>query len=575
MVANIFEKRGHKWGKYSGIIPTLLLVLVVNLIGAWVYFRADLTAEKRYSLHTTTKEMLKSLDKEIVIKIYLESDDMPIQFARLRTSLIELLNEFDEQTREDIFITYENPTLAANKEQRFAKYKYLQELGLKPFEVEQSDVDSKESVMLFPGVVISYNGMETGVSLLKKEATVVPGSEMNIQNSIQSLEYELTNALRKLSQNETRKVAFIEGHGELSEYDVSSIANSLSEYYEVQRGPLTGQLGNLQAFDALIVAKPTQRFSEIDKYILDQYVMYGGKVLFMLEGAQVEMDSLNRQAQTLAIPFSNNLEDMLFKYGVRINPDLVEDMQCTQIGVSTNGYDGQSVIRWYPWTYFPLLLTNNSHSINKYLDVIRTEFISTVDTVNPDLPVKKTVLLSTSAYSRINGTPLPIHFENLGKKIEASDFRAPSKPVAVLLEGRFTSVFANRPAPLVKEGYIPKFESDTGKVIVVSDGDMIKNIVSDKGEPYPLGFDRYAKRVFTGNTQFIVNAVNYLCDDMGLMTIRNREIKLRMLDKQRVKEDLLFWQIVNVGGTLLFISLFSFGMLYMRKRRYVKEMKNS
>lgn len=568
MVENNFKPENKKPQWWRKFLIVLLAVIGVNILGSYVYFRVDLTAEKRYSLHTTTKEMLKKLDKELIVKIYLESDNLPIQFARLQKALTELLAEFDQYTKEDIFISFINPTEATDKEKRYSMYKYLQELGLKPFELQQSDVDSKESLLLFPSMVVSYNGMETGVNLLKKEATVLPGSELNIQNSIQSLEYELSNAIKKLSENQTRKVAFIEGHGELNEYEVASIANSLSEYYEVQRGSLTGQLGNLHVFDALIIAKPTQKFSEADKYILDQYVMHGGKILFMLEGAQVEMDSLNRQPQTLAIPFTNNLEDMLFKYGVRINADLVEDMQCTQIGVSTNGYDGQAVIKWYPWTYFPLLLTNNSHSINKYLDVIRTEFISTVDTVNPDLPVKKTVLLSTSSYSRITGMPIPIHFDNLGKPVQVADFKSPSKPVAVLLEGKFTSIFANRPAPLEKEGYTPKFESDAGKVIVVSDGDMIKNIVSDKGEPYPLGFDRYAKKVFAGNTQFIVNAVNYLCDDEGLMTIRNREIKLRLLDKPRIKDEMHFWQSINVGGTLILITLFSFVLMYLRKKKY-------
>jgi gliding-associated putative ABC transporter substrate-binding component GldG len=548
----------------------VIFLFVLNVLFSYSSLRIDLTEEKRFTLSPATNQLLENINSPVLIKIYL-AGTMPIEFKRLKRAIETQLDEYKNIAGKNIQYVFINPTENQDKKQRFALYKYLYEHGISPLEVKEENIEQSSETMLFPAAIINYNNKEIGVNLLQSDYRYKPESAENINLSIQALEYEFTNAIRKITTDKISKIAFIEGQGELSEPEVISISTTLSEYYQIDRGSLNGQLDKLNEYKALIIASPLYKFSNEDKYVLDQYIMGGGSVLFLLEGVNVRMDSLNTQTTTMAIPASVNLEDMLFRYGLRINTDLVEDLQCTKIGLSTQGYNNKTEVKWFPWYFFPRVVSPNDNPINKYIDLIKTEFISTIDTVNKTPGVKKTVLLSSSPNSRISATPLPVSFVDINIPVDKATFNHKPLPLAVLLEGQFSSLYQNRIAPIEMANYKKKETSKKAKIIVVSDGDIIRNLVSPEGKPYPLGFDRYSQQTFKGNTQFLLNAVNYLTEESDLMSIRNREIKLRPLDKTRIKAERSKWQIINVALPLILLIVAGILFSIIRKRKYTKK----
>jgi len=409
------------------------------------------------------------------------------------------------------------------------------------------------------------------LSLLKTNANLSAEDEQNIFYSIENLEFELLNAIHKLSQINKPQIAFVEGHNEVPELELADISYALSEYFDVRRGAINGREGVLDKFAAVIIAKPTLPFSEKDKYILDQYIMNGGRVLWLIDGVSVDMDSLLEYPVTVAVPNELNLSDMLFKYGVRINTNLVADLQCAPIGLATSETGTDSKIQLFPWMYFPLLLSPNTHATTRYLSYVKTEFASTIDTVGLMKGVQKKLLLFTSQFTKSINTPAPVSFDNIYQKPDPGQFRLKNLPVAVLLEGNFESAFLNRPVKMFTnspENFIE--QSKLAKMIVVADGDIIRNGVSPKGEPYPLGFDRNAQTTFTGNKEFIVNALNYLCDQSDIMSLRNREIKVRLLNKKKVLAEKSQWKIFNVLFPLVLMALFGLGIVVVRRRKYTR-----
>jgi len=553
------------------LLTAIIIIVLVNIAGSFQFWRLDLTTEKRYTLSPLTKQFLGNINEDISVQIYLEGDDLPFRFRRMRNAIKELLDEFGQYSSANIAYEFINPTENPDKKVRFAIYKELHDLGIIPVEADDAagDASKMEKKMVFPGVVIAYHGRQIGVQLLKKDAHYKPDAEENINNSIQSLEYEFTNALRKLLLNEKPVIAFIEGHGELNEYQVMDVTRGLSEYYSVVRGKINGRLHILDKYAAIIIAKPHFAFDEKDKFVIDQYIMKGGKVLWLVDGVNAEMDSLGELNMMIAMANNLNLDDQLFKYGVRINPVLVQDMQCAPIGLMINDEAGKPAINFYAWPYFPIFLSDNNHHINKYLNIVKAEFISSLDTVGASAKVKKTILLRSSKYTRVMRTPVQITLELLQSKPDVRAYNQPPVPVAVLLEGEFESVFKNRMVPnmvIPVNDFVDK--SSHTKQIVIGDGDMIKNEVNEKGEPYPLGFDRRTQRNYGGNRELILNAINYLCDDEGLMSVRSREIKLRRLDQNLIIEQRTFWQIINVLAPVLLISIFGIAMIVYRKKKY-------
>ncbi len=547
-------------------------IILLNYIVSFLILRVDMTSEKRYSISKQSIELLQNLNDDVYIKIYLDGDDLPIGFKRMRRELADLLEEFKVYANSDLSYRFINPSENPDKKIRFALYKELFEKGLIPIETHETTDEGKTmQKMVFPGVIVVYKGKEMGVNLLQSDPHYAPDSEENINNSVQSMEYELTNAIRKLSKDKKPEIAFLEGHGEYSEMQVLDISNALSEYYEVKRGAIGGMYGVLDNFKAVIIAGPIYKFSEQDKFVLDQYLMRGGKILWLIDGAYINQDSLRYSPLTLAMPLDLNLEDQLFRYGVRINPGLLQDGQCAKIGMARKAPDGQTRISLYPWTFYPVVLSDNNNEINKYVDIIRFEYPSSLDTVSSSPKVKKSILLHSSAKSKFDYAPVEV---NLMRAMEAPDeasFKSDSLFLAVLLEGVFESNFKNRMLnPNITQGHKVLEESKNTKMIVVSGSSIIRNDISAKGEMYPLGFDINTKKTFKGNKQLIMNAVNYLCDDEGLMAIRLREIKLRLLDKNRIITEKILWQSLNLMVPIAFVLIFGFIAAYIRRKKYSK-----
>lgn len=554
------------------IIITYLAIILFGYLLSLKFIRFDLTSEGRYTLSSYTKNILKNLNEKVYVKVYLTGTGLPVTLKNYKRNIKEELDEFKVYAGKNLDYEFIDPSESRDKEVRFGLYKTLTDKGLLPIETSEVTDDGKTSTkMVFPGALISYNSKEIAVNLLKNAAGSTPESEENVNNSVQSLEYELTNAVQKLSRDKKPEIAFISGHGELNEYELMDISSVLSEYYIVKTGKIGGQPGILDEFKAIIIAKPMKKFSEQDKFVIDQYLMKGGNLFFLLDGTDTNIDSLFITSSTIALALNNNLDDMLFQYGVRVNKDLLLDKFSSPIGISLQGPDGKPYIKKYPWYYFPVIVSDNKHVISKYLNYIKTEFVSTIDKVGNNKNIKRTILLKSSPDTKKDPIPAKISLDQVNHMPSDNEMHGGIKSLAVLLEGKFTSIFKNRPI----EKYFSTFssadvliESQPAKIIVVSDGDIIRNEVSQEGKAYPVGFDRFTRHVFQGNKEFILNSVNYLCDDGGLMTIRSRELKMRLLNHDLVSKNRVLIQLINVVLPVLLISVFGIFVSLVRKKKY-------
>ena len=547
------------------------MLLPINFIGSEMFFRIDLTSEKRFTLSEATKQLLQQTTEPVYVTIYLDGDNLPTGFKRLRKAVKEMLQEFEAYAPAEFYYNFKVPAAGANAEQKDKIYRQLVQSGLKYYSVQEQNEDgSRKQLIVFPGAVLKYSGKEIPINLLKN--TPRQTANQNLNNSIESLEYELANAVLLATQNEKPKIAFIRGHGELHEYHTQDWQYALEEYYQVFRGTIGGKTGVLNDFETIIIAKPTQAFSEADKYVLDQYVMNGGSVLWLVDGAVADMDSLNYRPFTVSMPNDLNLNDMLFKYGVRINTNLLQHENCAKIGLNTAIEEfGEPKIDFYPWFYSPILYTENNHPINKYIEAVKTEFTSSLDTVGQDNGLTKTILLRTLPNTRSVVVPDKISLDLIDLDPKSSEFRLPPQHVAVLLEGQFTSVFKNRAA------YLPgidasqhKDKSVPNKMIVIADGDLGWNEVLSSGKPIPMATNPTSGIEYKGNKTFLVNAVKYLCQNNQLMQLRSRELKIRLLDNKKVIEQRTTWQILTVLVPIFVMVLLGWLFNWLRKRKYAR-----
>lgn len=549
------------------LLLALVILVLINNLGGYVFYRIDLTSEKRYSLSPATKDLVKSLDDVVLVKVYLEGE-FPAGFKRLRSETKEMLDEFRAYAGDNLQYEFINPSESTDEKKRNEVYQHLVKEGLQPTNLTVKEEGGKSQQIIFPGAIFSYKNRNIAVQLLKSRMGV--SSEEMLNSSIQQLEYEFSNSIRKLSNPQKMNVAFIKGHGELDQLHSTDIARSLSEYYTVKQVALDSNIHALEGYDAAIVAKPDSVFSEKDKFILDQFVMNGGKMMWFIDPVYAEMDSLqNKLGMTFGISNPINLDDLLFKYGVRLNDNLVQDLQAAPIPIVT-GYSGnQPQQSLFPWFYMPLVVPENVHPIVTNLNAIKFEFASTLDTVS-NAGVKKTILLHTSKYSKVLNSPVRISLGIVQQEPKQEQYNKHNLPLAVLLEGQFESVFKNRITTAIANSNEIKFkaQSKPTKMIVVSDGDVIKNAVSkSSGKVYPLGFDRYTNQMY-GNTNFILNSMNYLTDNSGLISIRSRELTLRLLDKEVLKSDKFFWQLLNTLLPILLLLIYGIVQFYLRKRKY-------
>lgn len=549
----------------------MIAVLLLAYVLSFYFFRIDLTAEKRYTLSPYTKKVLKSLDDTVYVKVYLDGE-LNIPFRKMQQSLRETLDEFRVYGEDNIQYSFVNPFESTDDQVRNDIFNRLYEKGLKPTNILANDKEGGSSEkIIFPGALISYKSAEIPVNLLKNDPRLP--AEENINNSIQGIEFELMKVISSRARNLSGKVAFIEGHGELDEYQTEDLSKELSLYYDVFRGKISGQPGELDDYTAVIVAKPRTRFSEPEKYVLDQYIMKGGKLMWFIDRVDISMDSL-ASGSALAMINDLNLDDMLFRYGVRINPVLLQDLQCNIIPVNVALAGNDPDFRPAPWYYFPLLTAPPDNPVTRNLNMIRTEFVNTLDTIGARKGVKKTVLLWSSASSRLVEAPVILSLGEIRADPTRLDFRKSWQPVAVMLDGTFESVFQNRMirdiVPLSEKSFIPQ-SVPTG-MLIAADGDMIRNdvrITPNEIISLPLGFDRYTQQTF-GNKDFVMNALHYLTGNEELIRLRSRDITLRLLDKAKSKEDRVFWVILNT--VLPVICIILAGILYtlFRKRKYSK-----
>lgn len=550
------------------LIAMVVMLVLFNFVCSFYFKRFDLTSEKRYTLSPSTIKLLKGLDDVIYLKVYLQGDVNP-SFARLQRETREILDEFRAYSNNQVEYEFVNLSDNADKNETSNIEKQLYDKGVIPEQVVESNSQKMSQTLIWPGAIVSFKGREAVWQIFKRQVGFE--SEQSINNSVQELEYTLTNTIRKLKLLKKPEVLFVQGHSELDTLRAGDLMRSLSEYYNVSLIDINHKLYALKGADAIVVAQPDSAYDEKDKFIIDQFIMKGGKALWMVDPVYTNMDTFNLRGYTLGFKNELNLDDMFFKYGVRLNPVLVQDMQCASIPVNIGFKKGQPEFRMFPWLYYPLVLPNANHPIVKNLDLIKFEFAGTLDTVKAD-GIKKTILLQSSRYTKTQPTPARVALGMVNFQPKEDQFKNSYQNLACLLEGEFESVFNHRiPARIAGDSAIAfTAHSKPTRMIVIADGDVAKNAYQrSSGMIYPLGYDVYLKQTFANKT-FLLNCMNYLLDDEGLLQLRSREVKLRLLDKKKVSQNGSTWKAINLGYPLGIVIVLGLLQFYIRKRRYAK-----
>lgn len=556
------------------IMLILLVIVVLNILSSMVFHRFDLTKEKRFSISEISRQVLDNLDDIVYIEVFLEADDLPIHLVRYRRVLYEFIDNLSYHSSY-IDFEFKNPFQDGDPRVNREIHQQLYDKGLNPTYIRQSRDGGISEQMVFVGALVKYKGREFPVNLLN---TGLSSSNEFVGLSEAELERDIIHAIWLLSSPRVQRIAFLEENDELDEFETYDIMLSLSRYYQIDRVKMNNVINALDDYAAIIVAKPRKAFTERQKFIIDQYIMNGGKALWLVEWMHIDMDSLSRKSSEIAMIRDINLDDMLFNYGVRINPDLIQDLRCLTIPVVVNTVGGKPEFSPMPWFYFPLIVPDTllSHPLIRNVEPMRTHFVSSIDTVGLDPDVKKTILLRTSRFSKTQIHPVEVNLDIIRKEPEIQTFNEPHRPIAVLLEGEFTSNYKNRLAPEFADS--PDFDfkekSVHTQMIVISDGDFIRNEVRTIGEnkqPFPLGYDRYYPEQFTpGNTQFILNCINYLCADDDLISLRMREQSMKILNPTKVRQQSITWIWVNSIVPVIIILIIGLLIVMFRKIKYKK-----
>lgn len=563
------------------LVLGLVIIIFLNVIGYFFFARIDLTQEKRYTLSESSKKLMSNLEDIVFIRCYLEGD-IPSEYKKLRNETKEMLDQF-RAYNPDIEYEFVDPNNFENAKDKNEFYQRLFEKGFSPLLTTSTNNNSQVQQYIFPYLEITYKGRTTIVPLISSKNGF--SSDGIVNASIENLEYNLYTAIRSVATQQRGKVAFLYGHGEWQVENIWDFISSLNEYYTVDSISINEKLNALtervydsvnpnlvkikNKFDCLVIAKPTSIFSYKDLYLIDQYIMHGGKVLWLVDPLLVSMDSLQTQANTFAISNFTGVDDILFRYGVKLNTNLVTDMQCAKIPIVTGQYQNNTPqMTYYPWNFFPEISPNANHIISDKISPVKMEFASSIDTTNS--PAKKTVLLSSSNRTRVLNSPVNVSLQMLKQKQDASLFNSGAKDVAILLEGEFSSAFKNRLTPEMELNSQMAYKdfSDTTAMIVIADGDVVRNDFMN-GQLLPLGYDKYTRKMY-GNKEFLVNCVNYLCGDEDLIPLRSREVIMRNLDLAKVEREKTAWQIVNVALPIVIIVLFGVLLAVLRKKTFTK-----
>ncbi len=565
------------------------IIFFVNFIANIFYTHFDLTEEKRFTLTKPTRELLNGLNERVFIEVLLDGE-FPAGFKRLQSSTREMLDDFRSETGY-VDYRFEDPS-AGSIDDINDRRKALSENGINPVNLRVMEQGESTQKLIYPFAIVHYKNRQMPVKLLENESPTLSPDEV-INNSVSLLEYKFANAIKKLEAQSKPIILFTQGHGELNELQTTDLQRSLSQFYETGRIILDSvveiptkstlakkpvQTGEFvrKPCEMLIVAKPKTAFSEKDKFKIDQYVMNGGKVIWLIDRLGASLDSMRMNGHFIPRDYPINLEDILFKYGVRIQPDLVVDLQCTKIPLQTGVVGNAPQYEMFPWFFHPAVLPSVDHPIVKNLDRTELRFCSSIDTIRTKTPVKKTPVLRTSKYSRLQFSPIDLSFDILRYQPDPAKFDKGEQMVGVLLEGTFPSNYENRvsqemAAELTRAGVQFKPVSEPTRMLVISDGDVAANPtrIDENGEEtwLPLGFNKFERTTYS-NKDLMLNAVEYLTDASGVIEARSREVKLRLLDTVRAKAEKSMWQSINIGTSVAFVALFGLFFAWRRKRKY-------
>ena len=549
--------------KQLGIV--FLAIIVINLISNFFFKRFDLTQDKRYTLSETTLNIIESVDSPLYIEVYLEGN-FPPEFKRLQNETKQLLEEFTAYNSNIIF-NFKNPI--EKEETRVEKMKEFYAKGMQPLSITVEDKGKQSQEVVFPWAQATYGDKFTKVSLLKN--LMGASTEEKVISSVQHLEFGFAEAINKISKEKQKKIAVIKGNGELHDIFIADFVKSVRESYYIGTFTLdsvasqpTQSLDALKKYDLAVIAKPTEAFSEPEKQVLDQFIINGGKTIWLVDAVSADMDSMYNETGTiLAAQRELNLTDMFFKYGIRMNPLLIKDEYATPIKVATGNQGSETQFQEYTWKFSPFIYPVSTNPIVKNMEGIKFEFTSPIELLKND--IKKTVLLSSSEYSKTIGTPTPISLDMVTEETTPEEYQGKGLlPVAVLLEGKFKSMYQNRVLPFEDKTFLS--EGKDNKMIVISDGDVIKNQL-DQGAPLELGFDKWTNQLY-GNKDFLLNCANYLLDDNGLINIRSKDVDLPLLNKEEVYKNYTTAQLITVGLPIVLLAIFGFLFTFLRKRKY-------
>ena len=560
--------------KYGWLALIVLLVLI-NLVAGHFHYRLDLTQEKRYTLSPATRTLLSKLDDDVEVDFFLQGD-LKAGIRQLSKSSLELLQEFNEYCDGKIRVRTIDPLTTLDDSAKVIFLDSLRKIGIQPkTQVAQSKKGEEQSQrIVIPGAILKYKDKIFPVDLLKGVQVGREGQpeEQLYTNAETLLEYKFGSAIDKIIRKQTPAIGYVLGNGEPLDFRVYNLIQDLRAGYRFGVLRLDSVPLIPPQYDALVIVKPTEKFTDREKLTLDQYVMHGGKLIWAIDQLHAEMDSLRQDHEVIAYDRGLELEDLFFRYGVRVNQDLVEDLQSASLNLVVGMQGDKPQIELLPWPYFPLLNGSLNHPISKNLDPVYSKFANSVDTVKAP-GIEKTVLLQSSDNGRTISTPALISFESMKQASDRQLFNKPHIPVAWLLEGKFNSLFANRIGTAVadslanyyKQPFLPAAQNASG-VIVIGDADIVMNEVSREG-PLPMGLNKDNNYTFA-NEDFIQNCVEYLVNPSRILETRSKDYTLRLLDPAKVEEGRSFWQFVNILLPLLLVIAGGYGYQLVRKRKF-------
>lgn len=556
-----------KDNRFSKLLLPIIIVVCINILATFFFKRVDVTNNQRFSLAETSHHILASVEEPILIEVFLKGD-FPSEYKRLQNETRYLLEEYAAQNPL-IKFSFINPLAENIDAQSVAEQFY--KAGMIPETINVNENGKISESIMFPWAMASNSKQAIPVKLLHRK--IGDTNEDIINASIQQLEYVFSDAFKRLTSKRSKKIAIMRGNGELADVQLADFLTELKKHYFIAPFTLDSVANNpqktlqqLSQYDLILEAKPTHRYTEKEKYVLDQYLMNGGKAIWLLDNVMAEKDSLftSKHQRMLTFPRDLNLTDFFFQYGVRINPSLVTDVISAPI-VLANGQGDQTRFNPYPWVYAPLAFSNASHPIVKNIEAVKFDFASPIDTLRNN--INKTILLSSSENTKLIGTPTEVSLAIINTPPNPKTYNQASVPLAVLLEGSFKSVYQNRVKPINLTSH--KDTSTPTKVLVVSDGDIIKNEMKN-GKPMSLGYDPYTATTY-GNKDFLINAINYMLDDDGLLTLRAKNVQLAFLDTQKVESNKSLWQWLNLGIPLICLGIFGFIFVLIRKKQFIKK----